>query len=356
MKGQLKTADIDFKAFGISKAQVDAWEDGQRLDTSNLKVGEWEWWYSDGHLFDGTFYTVTFHSRIMEQGIPSYFMNVNIANQQGSLLNTRIPIPAENVSIQKESCDVRFGNHFIRSLDGLDKYELYLHPDQTTSGFGLHIFMDKTVPSYRPGTGFWENNGKFFAWLCVVPAAKLVGTFTVQGKEKKLQGSGYHDHNWGNCPMSDIFSDWLWSRGEVDGITAVVSSVRFNEDNGGQETKFVYLSQGSTTLVNAINDEIACLEGVKVPHPDTGKKISSDCVYIVKDEEDYDYIRFQGTQIVASFPFDSNSEWQTWYARYIARLILDLKIGDKRITIEGSSTLEIMDFFGAKNNPTDTEL
>ncbi len=348
MKGLLKTSDADYKAYGLTKNQSEPWEDGQRLDPSNLNSGEFEWWYTDGHLSNGLFFVVNYYYEVDKKGNPFSFININMANEKGSIIEKRIDIDYEKVFIQKDFCNTQFNKHFIKSLDGLDKYEIYLDPDEIEGNCGLHIIIDKTVPTYKPGTGYWDADGKYFAWLCAVPSANIKGTITINGEIHEITGSGYHDHNWGNCPMNEILGDWLWSPAEVDGITTVTSSVRFNPANGGEETKFVYLAKGHEVLIDAINDEVVCLEGEKVPHPNTGKKISSDCMYIVNGAKGYNYIRFQGQQLVASFPFGENSEWRTWYARFVSKTVLDLKINGKEIKGEAHSTLEVMDFFGER--------
>ena len=347
-KGKLLVDAEDFARHNIKKGESQVWEDGIHLDLKNLKPGEWEWWYSDGHLDNGAFFVASYHLDVDAQGKVRYFLRVNIANETGIILDKEIPIAADTVKLSKDICASYFGSSFIKSLDGLNKYEIFLDPKTIEGNNGLHIIMEKTVPTFKPGTGFWESNGKYFAWLCAVPSATITGTITINGKEEKITGNGYHDHNWGKCPMNEILGDWLWSRGEIDGITAVVSSVRFNEQNGGQETNFVYLAEGENILIDAINEEVTCLEGVKIPHPDTGKKISSDCIYIVKNNEGYNYIRFQGKQIVASFPFGENDAYITYYARFVSETILDLNVQERHIQGQAHSTLEVMDFLGKK--------
>lgn len=59
----------------------------------------------------------------------------------------------------------------------------------------------------------------------------MTGTITINGETVEVKGSGYHDHNWGNAPMDHILDNWLWGRAQVDGITVVASSVRFNENS-----------------------------------------------------------------------------------------------------------------------------
>jgi hypothetical protein len=40
-----------------------------------------------------------------------------------------------------------------------------------------------------------------------------------EGKEVAVKGTGYHDHNWGNKPMGDQFSNWYWGKVHTDEIS-----------------------------------------------------------------------------------------------------------------------------------------
>lgn len=346
-QGELKSKVSDFSKYGLKPGITEVWEDGMRLNENNLKPGEYEWWYSEGHLTNGVFFVASFRIIINEKGETKNFISFNMSNESGIVTEGFIPIDPKETSFKKDICEVKMGNHYIKSLDELNTYEIYIDED-SNNGIGLNIKMEKEVPTYKPGTGFWEADGKFFAWLCTVPSAKITGTITIKGEVEKVEGNGYHDHNWGNYPMDTILGDWLWSRAEVNGITVVTSSVRFNEISGGKETKFVYLAKGNNIIIDAINDDVVCLEGEKKPHPKTGKKISSDCIYIVKNGNNYDYIRFEGKNCVASFSFGENEEWITWYARYVSETIVDISINGKKVFGKAKSTLEVMDFFGQK--------
>jgi len=345
MSVALRIEDKDFKHYGIQNGPAEVWEDGQRLDHNNFKPGEYEWWYADGHLDDGGFFSFTYQVEADKDGNPFAFILINFADKDGVVLSTRVEVDIKDVKIKKDFCDVQFGKHYIKSLDGLNKYEIYLDANEIEGGNGIHIILDKTVPTFRPGTGYWDANGLYFAWLCTVPSATISGEMTLRGKSTAVTGNGYHDHNWGNSPMNTVLEDWYWSRAEVDGICVVTSSVRFKEEHGGLETKFAYLAKDNEVLINAVNDDVVFLEGEKVAHPESGKKISSDCMYIVKnDSGEYNYIRFQGGDIVATFPFGEDDEWETYYARYISETILDLKINGEHFKGEAHSTLESMDF------------
>jgi predicted secreted hydrolase len=36
-----------------------------------------------------------------------------------------------------------------------------------------------------------------------------------------VQGTGYHDHNWGNLPLPSVMDHWTWGRAHVGGYTLI---------------------------------------------------------------------------------------------------------------------------------------
>jgi len=54
------------------------------------------------------------------------------------------------------------------------------------------------------GTQPWER----MSWLVYMPRAGVTGQLTVNGTMYAVNGSGYHDHNWGEWIQSDILWNW----------------------------------------------------------------------------------------------------------------------------------------------------
>lgn len=344
--GRLLADDASFERLGITRGAPATWEDGRR-SSEQLSPGEWEWWYLDAHLSDGYLAVTALHLEADESGINRPYITLNIARGAEKLVDQKIPLDAMSAAV--DHADARIGSSVFQSLDGMDRYRIYIDPAEN-SGNGLDLELVRTIPSYRPGTGRWEFDGHHFSWLCAVPGGTVTGTLTIAGEEVPVEGNGYHDHNWGDVPMDHLLGDWLWGRAEVDGITVVSASVRFRERAGAEETPLLYVARPDGILVDAINDELTCLEGVKVAHPQTGKPISSDCVYIVDDGQGAgSTVRFNGNrQVVASFQYTNSSlDWETWYARYLATVSVDVRYPDgARSDASAPGTLEVMDFFG----------
>ncbi|QDG94687.1 carotenoid 1,2-hydratase (plasmid) [Rhizobium sp. NIBRBAC000502774] len=347
-KGCLLDDEESYVKLGIDPGIREPWEDGLRL-TKPFKPGEWEWWYCDAHFTNGYFCVTSFHLETDEQGRVTPFLNVNITKDNAVICDLK-GVQIDEYSASEGGCDVTFGKNLFRSLDGLKRYHVFVHPD-STGGFGLDLSFDSTVPAYRPGTGRWDAGGRHFSWFCAVPGASVSGQLSIKGESIEVEGNGYHDHNWGNVPMDEILSDWLWGRAEVGDITVVSASVRFRPEVGGDEAPLLYAARGQDVLIDAFNDAVVCLEGVKVPQPVTGKRTSSDCIFIAQTDRLKASVRFDGQRtVIASFQWaNSSPDWETWYTRFPAKVTIDIQDRDgTRILATDSGPLENMDFFGRR--------
>ncbi|NTA19370.1 MULTISPECIES: lipocalin-like domain-containing protein [Agrobacterium tumefaciens complex] len=347
-QGRLLDDDASFAKLKIDRHVPQTWEDGLRLPKP-YAPGAYEWWYADAHFSNGYFCIVAHNIQINADGEPCAFIRLDIAKDGKKLSEQKIPVNSRELQLTETHCDVRMGPHFFRSEgESLDRYHIYVDPD-SAGGFGIDISLERTIPSYRPGTGRWDVGGKHFSWFCAVPGGRVTGRLFVDGAAIEVEGNGYHDHNWGNVPMDHILSDWLWGRAQVGETTVVAASVRFTNEAGGRETPLLYVTQGNSIVVDAFNDAVTCLEGVKITHPDTGKPTNSDCIYLVDTSDLTASVRFDGRRtVIASYQFESSSEdWEAWYTRFPAKVSVDVRKGDGGIIhAADAGVLENMDFLG----------
>ncbi|KAI1021005.1 hypothetical protein LB503_010195 [Fusarium chuoi] len=348
--GRLLTDDQSLQKLGLDRSQPLSWEDGLR--SPGVESGEWEWWYADAHLQDGWFLQVAFFYITEGDGPKTGLIDLNIAKDGKKLcdLHKRIGNLPSEIVVAKDRCDLQYRRNYFRSVNGLSEYHIFVDPDEM-EGFGFDVVIKRTTPSYRPGSGRWDVEGRHFSWFVAVPGGQLNGEVTVNGTKTKVEGNAYHDHNWGNVPMEKILDNWLWGRADVGGLSIVSASVRFRQDCGGREVPLLFVVRGNEILVDVSDDQLACLEGVKIAQPDTGKPTSSDCIYLVKSAGDnLAQVRFDGQQkVIASFPYPTTSqEWETRYTRYAGMVTINITDGDKRVYVSDHGSLEVMDFFGRK--------
>lgn len=346
-KGKLRSEDADFIKYRIKKDKPEEWEDGQRLNEKEYMQGMYEWWYFDAHLDDGSMIVSAFIIQIDEKNQVSPQITFNYADKENRIEKT-IFFKNNDYYSSNENCNVKIGKNYFRGKV-LDEYEMFVDPE-CNEGWGFSLKLKREVPSFRPGTGYWDADGEYFAWFNAVPSGNIEGTIIMSGKEVKVKGNGYHDHNWGNVPMSKILSDWYWGRAEINGLTVVSANVRFKDESGGGETPLIYITSGEEVILNAVNEELSFLSGHKVFHPETGKKYNSDAQYIFENGNNKAYIRLNGGDAIVAYTSVEweNPGWETKYLRFAAQVTLDLNLNSKRSISKGPATLEIMDFFGRK--------
>ena len=329
-----------FTFYGSEPGDPQAWADALRLDPEKFAPGQFEWWYADGHLSNGVTFVASWHLELDGSGVLQPYITVNFATDDEVLLDRKIRFEASQARYSRAICDVGIGRHFIRSLDRLNRYELFIDP-KTNGGYGLHLQLDRKVPSYSPGPDDGSNpDGPYFRWLCAVPNGALSGTVTVDSVTHEVAGSGYHDHNWGNVPMSVLVKDWHWARGEAGGYTAVAASVRLNN---GVDLRNVYVADETGVLVAELGPAVGFQELATAAQPDTGKTIGSDVVFTVEDKGS---VRFASEKAISSFIFDSDAKFHWWYTRFASGLEIDLDHEGRRATAKGHAVLEHMDFRG----------
>ncbi|MYA41407.1 MAG: hypothetical protein F4Z31_06610 [Gemmatimonadetes bacterium] len=217
-----------FTFFGRSDDDPQSWADALRLNPDGFRPGQFEWWYTDGHLSNGMTFVASYHLEIDAEGVVRPYVTINLATPDGVVQDEKVRFDASEATFDREICHARVGPHFIRSHDGLKHYEIFVDPG-ANGGNGLHLHLERAVQSYAPGPDDGtEPPGPYFRWVCAVPSGTLRGTITIGGVEHEVIGSGYHDHNWGNVPMGVLVRDWHWARGSAGEYTAVAASVRFN--------------------------------------------------------------------------------------------------------------------------------
>jgi carotenoid 1,2-hydratase len=188
-------------------------------------AGGYEWWYFDGWdekhelgfviiFYDGN----PFSTRYIEQSekapmYPSQFPAISISvYKQGKPIYYSFTEAKENeASFSSEvSAGQVLNNSFSCSLE-----------ERTLT---YHILLDEELPTgdrlkgelnFRGVTGqkgFGDEKDDDHLWNLIQSRADVRGELRVNGKAHTFEGSGYHDHNFGEEPMDHSFTDWYWGR------------------------------------------------------------------------------------------------------------------------------------------------
>ncbi len=195
---------------------VEPWEDGLRADTG---PGTFEWWYFDAHFDDGSTAVIVFATKpILERDGPlKPNVSLTITRPDGSK-TAQFPLyPPEEFSAATDHCDVRIGSNHAQG--DLHRYQVQVELD----GLGADLVFEGRVPPWRPGAGklYFGDQGQYFAWLPSIPHGNVSGTLTYDGQTRSVQGTGYHDHNWGNVGLHQVMDHWYWGRAHIDGYTLI---------------------------------------------------------------------------------------------------------------------------------------
>ncbi len=217
---RLMNREQDYQMLHLKKNTVEPWEDGKR---SPAHKGDFEWWYFDSIMDDGTSVVVHFETKqpntILKEG-PHPVVIITITTPDGKIYTDCIPCAENDYRISEDGCDLRFGPH---TLSGdLQDYTIHVEP---VTGLGCDLKLHNLRKSWRPGTGHlkWGDKEDLLTWLFVVPRGEIEGTITYNGQTVSVRGEGYHDHQWGHG-ASTFFNvnHWLWGRQNYEDYTILM--------------------------------------------------------------------------------------------------------------------------------------
>lgn len=289
----------DYKALGVNPNEVEPWEDGRRNTDA---AGCVEWWYFDAETEDGVTVNVNFATNppTMRSSEPGYkpFVFYNVQFADGTCETDVIPVTADECQLGEGKCDVRMGANYFRG--DLKNYEL--HIENPESGVKIDLILTSTARSFRPGTAFFQReNGDVFTWLCAVPRGKVSGTVVCGERTLKVEGIGYHDHQWGTAENQEFWNRWLWGRQQVAGHTVLLFDFVSTRETGavqypvfaiiGSDGKVIVRNEERTPDVDITIDGTRPEQGCGKPFPDKSRYLfrsgDLEAVYELQSEQEY---------------------------------------------------------------------
>lgn len=253
-------------------------EDGIR---STGKEGTYEWWYIDAEYSDHTKIVVVFYTkyRFDVKGPAHPTVTIDINFPDGKHISREVTdSEGKLIDASKDICDVKIKDCYIRYNKG--NYEIRYKDGELT----YDLLMKPTLPMWRPGTGHWyfgEKAEKYFAWFVAVPAARLTATLTMGKDIRKLNGMGYHDHNWGNEEMNKLFNHWYWSRAAFGEYTIIACDL-VSEKKFGYTRLPVFMAAKNGKILDDNEQTLAITRADTVQHPVTKKFIDNTMTYVQK--------------------------------------------------------------------------
>jgi len=223
------------------------WEDGMRTDPT---PGTYEWWYYQLQATDGTSAQFVFFSKPwFESPLPfNPLVTASISTPNGTKYFERIFYNTDDFSASRNQNNVTIGTNWVRG--DLNTQELHFDPQQ--KGLGADLVFTRDAPGWQAGNTKWyfdKSLTQYFAWFPAFPSAKVEGTLTYNGQVHKVQGSGYHDHQWGTVDMNKVLNYWYWGQGRLGNYTVVFFPFVASSFYNYQQMPIFYVAKGNDTLL-----------------------------------------------------------------------------------------------------------
>ena len=193
----------------------------------NIKLLDIEWWYFDAIFDDGYSVQIGFRIyHIKKIGIVQSRINIYKDGKPVSeklkvdfVSNFKVDMEYPNISLNKKKV-VQFDEEAYKKNN---KWKYRVKLSIKDSSIDL-IFTGNTVG--------WKIETSDTCWAVPLPKAFVEGNIVINGKEIKVKGVGYHDHNWSYSPTTAMNNfGWFWGRISSDSLTITWAKVIHNKDD-----------------------------------------------------------------------------------------------------------------------------
>lgn len=267
---------LHYEKMGLKRGAVEPWEDASRVDGSR---GSYEWWYFDSHYPDGTVLVLFLYSKmpIDVDGPIKPIASMELTLPDGRKFSEEVYAKIEDSFYSKDICDVRIGECYCRG--DLKHYEV-VFKGKTMSA---RLTLDGTIPAWRSQTGsifFGDREELYFAWLPAIPEGVAVADVSFDGgRELHLEGSGYHDHNWGNISMIKLMHHWYWGRAKIGDYKVISSWITAGKRYGFKDHDVFMIAKGGEILGDNSNHTLKFMPEGRYIDQYTGKPVYGKVIY-----------------------------------------------------------------------------
>ena len=256
--------------------EIQLFEDGLR---TGKESGNYEWWYFDSKYPDGSSLVIVFFSKpvtSMKNKFEPYVSFDYVSKDRSIHTEYR----CKDFFMSKEKCDVKIGDCWVKG--DLNHYEIYFKNDVAESTF----ILDGNTPSWRPYSGhLYFNETDYFSWLPSVPEGKVKVNIKTKDEELNLEGTGYHDHNWGNKLMIFLMNDWYWGRAKVGDYVVVSSYIYANKKCKHAPTPVFMLAKDGKIIADDAYNYLTYQELDLKKDPYTKRYVAHTLVYDYNDKD-----------------------------------------------------------------------
>ncbi len=267
--------DLHYKKMGLTRNKIEPWEDGMRTDGSR---GTYEWWYFDSHYPDGTILVLQYYSKspIEVNGPVKPIVTAELTLPDGRAYFEQIEASLSESHYATDKCDVKIGESSIRG--DLKHYDLVFKGKKLSAT----VSLTNTVPAWRSQCGpilFGDKEEYYFNWLPATPEGTAIADVTCEGGQLHLEGSGYHDHNWGNVSMLKLMHHWYWGRAKIGDYKVISSWITAEKKYGYKEFDVFMLAKDGEILGDNANHTLKFLPANEYIDEHTGKPVYNKVAY-----------------------------------------------------------------------------
>lgn len=354
---RMLNAPEELKQLGLKPPTVEQWEDGKRSEDHK---GDFEWWYFDSIMDDGTSVVVHVNTKqpeTMQKDGSHPIVIITITTPDGTIYTDSIPYyDANQFSFSKDTCDVKVGPHYIRG--DLNDYSIHVEP---VNGIGANLKLHNLRKSWRPGSGHlkWGEGKGMLTWLFVVPRGDISGTITYGGKTLEVQGSGYHDHQWGHGAATFFnVNHWLWGRHNYEDYTILIFDMVASKKWNNERFPIFCIQDENGDVVfesTQMNDKFHCEVLEEAFDEEIGRNFPHKIRYTAQNDNVKFTYELTNTLVIGRK--DRYKEMPKAvrlvmdllkvapaYARYKADGVLDMEIDGQKIQREGEMIYEFAYF------------
>lgn len=320
----------DYQRLGIAPGSPALWEDGLRTSGA---AGSFEWWYFDSKLEDGSSLVIVFFTGPMNPKRTDGFephCNIELTRPDGTEYKAFVRVKPEEARFSKERCDVQMRDCYFRG--DLHRYEIHFRDEEIEAT----VELTGNVPAWRPHTGhIYFGKKDFFAWLPSVPEGDVEAVLTRGGRTERLRGTGYHDHNWGNAPMTGLMHHWYWGRAKIGEYQVISSYIYGAKKYGYAEFPIFMLAKNGRILAEEPEKYLTYTEAEPFKDEKTHKTVHGALVYEYNDGAQHYRVTYRRESDLAR---NYMLEGMPAYKRLAARYLLGLDPSYTRMT--GTAVLE----------------
>jgi len=239
-----------------------------------------EWWFFDFDLGNDNSLQIEWHAPIFNLRdnfcmliLRSYKPKKEPGNAKKipdySIIKT-FRYPRSSVKQDSESCKIKFPAGVIIEKEG------NYHIDIIEKDLAIKIDLKRLLPSliaeYEVLYSI-QNKCEFFSWNIPLPRALATGQIKLDEQYIGVEGTAYHDHNWGNLNLGKYLNGWVWCRVQFDSYTLIygdISTKKIDErirkllfvDINGKKISFSALEIDYTFSSNRTNGRMVSPETI----------------------------------------------------------------------------------------------